>query len=86
MQKVKIKAPATIANLVCGFDILGLCLQEPFDVMEISLLNEKKVTIQNEGNNNLPTDPQLNTAGASLLELLTELEENVGFHVKIQKT
>ena len=43
MEKVKIKAPATIANLVCGFDILGLCLMEPYDIMELRLLKEKKV-------------------------------------------
>ena len=29
MKYVKVAAPATIANLVCGFDILGLALEEP---------------------------------------------------------
>jgi homoserine kinase len=33
---IKIKAPATVANLVCGFDILGLALNEPEDIMEIT--------------------------------------------------
>lgn len=85
MKRIKIKAPATIANLVCGFDILGLCLEEPYDVMELTLLNEKKVIIHNEGNSSLPTEPHLNTAGAPLLDMLTEMDDNIGFEVRIQK-
>jgi homoserine kinase len=85
MNRIKIKAPATIANLVCGFDILGMCLQEPFDIMEVSLLDERKVIIHNEGGCILPTDPHLNTAGAPLLEMLDEIDDAVGFEIKIQK-
>lgn len=82
---VRIHAPATIANLVCGFDILGLCLQAPYDVMEVRLLNEKKVIIENAEGTDLPTDPERNTAGAPLLEMIEELGEDVGFSVKIKK-
>ena len=39
---VKVHAPGTVANLVCGFDILGLCLNEPNDLMEVKLLDENK--------------------------------------------
>jgi homoserine kinase len=41
-EKVKLKVPATIANLVCGFDILGMAIHEPFDVMELKLLKPLK--------------------------------------------
>jgi homoserine kinase len=41
-KSVKVHAPGTVANLVCGFDILGLCLNEPNDLMEVKLLDEKK--------------------------------------------
>lgn len=85
MKRVKLKAPATIANLVCGFDILGLCLQDPYDVMEVKLLDEKKVVIHNKGNLHLPTEPHLNTAGAPLLEMISELNEQVGFEITIEK-
>jgi homoserine kinase len=85
MKRVKLKAPATIANLVCGFDILGLCLQDPFDIMEVKLLDEKKVVIHNKGALHLPTEPHLNTAGAPLLEMINELDESVGFEVTIEK-
>ena len=40
MKSVRIKSPATIANLVCGFDVLGLALNDPQDIMEVFLSDE----------------------------------------------
>jgi homoserine kinase len=85
MNTIKIKAPATVANLVCGFDVLGMCLHEPYDEMEITLLNEKKVIIESADGYNLPKDPALNTAGAPLLEMLKTIDDNLGFQVLIKK-
>lgn len=84
-KKVKVAAPATVANLVCGFDILGLCLHDPYDIMEVELLNEKKVIVKSADGYPLPEDPALNTAGAPLLEMLKEVEDNIGFSVLIHK-
>lgn len=85
MKKVTIQAPATIANLVCGFDVLGLCIDSPYDVMEVMLLDEKKVVIEDASGYALPADPAQNTAGAPLLAMLEELEGEVGFKVIIHK-
>lgn len=85
MNAVKIKSPATVANLVCGFDVLGLCLHNPFDEMEIRLLPERKVVIESADGYPLPQDPALNTAGAPLLEMLKTLDEEIGFDVRIHK-
>ncbi len=85
MKSIKIKAPATVANLVCGFDVLGMCLEEPFDIMEVTLLNEKKVIIHSADGYPLPQDPQQNTAGAPLIEMINTLPEEVGFEVMIYK-
>ena len=85
MKKVKVRAHATVANLVCGFDILGLCLQDPYDVMEVSLLNERKVIIESTNGYILPLEPENNTAGAPLIEMLKEIEGEIGFHVRIDK-
>ena len=74
-----------MANLVCGFDILGMCLHAPYDIMEVQLLDEKKVIIQSADGYNLPADPAQNTAGAPLIEMLHELDANIGFHVTIHK-
>jgi homoserine kinase len=71
--------------MVCGFDVLGMCLVEPYDVMQVRLLEEKKITILSKDGYNLPSDPALNTAGAPLIEMLQQIENNIGFEVTIQK-
>ena len=85
MQKVTIHAPATVANLVCGFDILGMALEEPYDIMEVRLLDEPGVIITSKDGFPLPTDPAKNTAGAPLLEMLQEIDRSIGFEVIITK-
>lgn len=85
MQQVTIHAPGTVANLVCGFDILGLALDDPYDIMEIRLLQEPGVIITSKDGFPLPKDPTLNTAGAPLIEMLKELDRPTGFEVIINK-
>jgi len=46
MKKIKVQVPATIANLVCGFDILGMAINDPFDEMELELLDEPVINIK----------------------------------------
>jgi homoserine kinase len=96
MKKVTVQCPATVANLVCGFDILGMALQAPFDIMEVRLLDEPKVIVTSKNGFPLPSDPAQNTAGAPLLEMLAELNGDnrppaapkigpIGFEVIIDK-
>lgn len=96
-QWIKIKAPATVANMVCGFDILGFAVNSPYDEMEMRWMpraeNEASITIINIDEYNLPTDPEKNVAGAALLAFLEEFEEKqnnntttkIKFEVKINK-
>ena len=81
----QVLAPATVANLVCGFDVLGMCLNEPNDLMEIKLLDEKEIVIISADGYPLPLDPAQNTAGAPLVEMINELPGNIGFEVTIHK-
>lgn len=85
MKTVKVKCPATVANLVCGFDVLGMCLDEPADYMEVTLLEEPQVRIRSADGYPLPEDASQNTAGAPLLEMLQELDGSIGFDVLIHK-
>lgn len=82
---VKVLAPGTVANLVCGFDVLGMCLNEPNDLMEVKLLDDKKIIVHSADGYPLPTDPAQNTAGAPLIEMIHELDIPVGFEVTIHK-
>jgi len=86
MKQVRIKSPGTVANLVCGFDILGLALNDPYDIMEVKLLNEPKVIITNRDDFNLPTEPEKNVAGVVFLAAMEKLDRNdVGFEVIMEK-
>jgi len=85
MKRVKISAPATVANLVCGFDILGMALNDPNDVMEVSLLDEPVIRIKHADNYDLPVEPAKNVAGAALLALLEACDDKIGFEVVINK-
>jgi len=69
-NKITIHSPATVANMVCGFDVLGFAVNDPFDIMYIEFKVEPGITIVNEDDFNLPTDPQQNVAGAALLALM----------------
>jgi homoserine kinase len=85
MNKVQVQCPATVANLVCGFDILGMALDNPNDIMEVHLLDEPTIRVSSRDGFPLPTDPAQNTAGAPLLAMLEELQKPIGFEVIIDK-
>jgi homoserine kinase len=85
MNEITILSPATVANVVCGFDILGFALDGPFDKMVIRKTAGKSVTIINKDNYNLPTEPAKNVIGAALLALLEDVKEDIGFVVESTK-
>ncbi|MGB3007659.1 MAG: homoserine kinase [Chitinophagaceae bacterium] len=85
MKKIIVKSPGTVANLVCGFDILGLALGEPYDIMEVTLLDEPKVIIHNRDNFNLPTEAEKNVAGVVLLSIIEKMKSGIGFDITIEK-
>jgi len=79
-QWIKIKAPATVANMVCGFDILGFAVNNPYDEMEMRLVtraaDQAAITIINMDDYDLPTDPEKNVAGAALIAFIEEYTAN----------
>ena len=86
MKKIKITAPATVANLVCGFDILGMALNDPQDQMELSLLDEPFINIKHTDGYDLSEIPEQNVAGVALQALMEAYPTPIGFAVHIHKT
>lgn len=84
-QSIKVKAPATVANMVCGFDILGFAVAEPYDEMIVTLREQPGISITHTDDHGLPTDPDNNVAGVTLQAMLSELTIPVGFDVTIHK-
>jgi homoserine kinase len=85
MDKIKIFAPATVANLSCGFDVLGCCLDGVGDEMMISKNSEKKLRITKITGQDLPLDIDENVAGVSAKAMLAALGEKRGFDIEIKK-
>lgn len=84
-RKLIIHSPATVANMVCGFDVLGFAVNEPYDIMQIEFKEDPGITIINEDAFNLPTNPLQNVAGAALLALMEAYEKPIGFTLYINK-
>jgi homoserine kinase len=85
MDEITVLAPATVANVVCGFDCLGFCLENPNDLMTLRLIDEKTVRIKHLDSYNLPTEAEKNVAGKALLAVLEQIEDKIGFEVEITK-
>ncbi len=85
MNEITVRAPATVSNVVCGFDCLGFALSEPFDVMTVRLIDEKTVRVRHLDGYDLPTVPEENVAGKAMLTMLEAIEEPLGFEIEITK-
>ena len=87
MNKIKVKAPATVANLSCGYDILGLCLDNPWDEIEISKITENKIVIESIKSDfsDIPINPEQNTGGLPAILIHKKLKLDFGFKIKIKK-
>ena len=85
MNEIKLFCPATIANLSCGFDVLGLCLATAGDEMIIRKSGIKGVRITKIVGANLPLETENNVAGVAALALLEEVETDFGFEIEIYK-
>ena len=85
MKKVRIQSPGTIANIVCGFDILGLALETPYDIMELEWRDAPGIGIEHLDTFGLPTDPANNVAGVVLQSMLEKAGNKNGFLLRIEK-
>jgi homoserine kinase len=85
MKEIKIFCPATIANLSCGFDVLGLCLATAGDEMIVRKSDIKGVRITKIIGADLPLETENNVAGVAALAMLEEVETEFGFEIEIYK-
>ena len=83
-SSIKVFAPATVANVGPGFDILGLAMDNIGDQLELTLREGTGIAIDMPGSD-LPTDPKLNVAGVSVQGLLDQVGSNQGIHITIHK-
>ncbi|MEF8790276.1 MAG: homoserine kinase [Haloarculaceae archaeon] len=59
-----VRAPATSANLGSGFDVFGVALDRPADVVRVSRADRTTISVTGAGSQFIPEDPEKNTVGA----------------------
>ena len=85
MEEIKVFSPATVANVACGFDVLGFCLDGIGDEMIIRKSKDKGVRITLSDGYDLPLDIDKNIAGVSAKALYEKANPDFGFELEIYK-
>jgi homoserine kinase len=87
MNKIKVFAPASIANVSCGFDVFGFAVPNLGDFVEVWFNHSKKIIIESiTGADGLPTLPELNVTTVAAKALLDAVGEKRGVSFNIKKT
>ncbi len=85
-KAVRVFAPATVANVGSGFDILGFALEGPGDVIVVSATGTPGITIVNATPYSaIPLDPKQNTAGIAVEAYLEKIGSEQGIEIRIEK-
>ena len=85
MEEIKVFCPATIANVSCGFDVLGLALDSVGDEMVVRKIPEKEIRLTKIIGQDLPLETGKNVSGVAGLVLLEKSDYDGGFEIEIDK-
>ena len=85
MEEVNVFCPATIANISCGFDVLGVALDSVGDEMVVRKTKKPGITITKITGQELPLETKKNVAGVAGLALLEKANYTGGFEIEIHK-
>jgi homoserine kinase len=86
MDEITVTAPATVSNVVCGFDCLGFALDTPRDRFTLRRTAEKGIRIINKDDFGLPADADSNIAGVTLNAMLDASGADFGFEFESEKS
>ena len=85
MSHVSVFAPASVANISCGFDVLGVCLDNIGDILHIEETSKSGIEITKIVGQDLPLEATKNVAGVAGLALLADYGHEKGFKIQIEK-
>lgn len=84
-NEINVFCPATIANISCGFDVLGVALDSVGDEMLIRKVSDKGIKITKLSGQDLPKETLNNVAGVAGNAFLLAADYNGGFEIEINK-
>ena len=80
------RAPATVANLIVGFDTLSLAINNLFDEVEIADSEQEGWSITEIINgDDIPLDPEKNVCTIAMEAMRKVLGDHQGYNVRIKK-
>ena len=84
---IRIAAPATTSNIGAGFDVFGLALKDPYDIIEGRKIESGIVIseVTGPGSEGIPTDPEQNSVSIAAMEVLRRCDADFGIEIKIKK-
>ncbi|KGE13858.1 homoserine kinase [Sphingobacterium deserti] len=89
LDHVRVFAPATVANMICGFDVLGFAVDHPGDEVAMYRVAQPGVRIRSIAGDDgrLPLDADKNTVSACVKMLLTHLglQDELGVEIELTK-
>ena len=85
MESIKVVSPSSVANVSCGFDILGICLDYTGDEMIIKKSKVPGVRILKISGADLSTRIEKNVAGIAAKSYLKKYPSKFGFEIEIIK-
>ena len=87
MDSIRVFAPATVANVSCGFDIFGLAVDNPGDEVILRKRDDDKIVIQDitGDNGKLTKDAAKNAVSVPIIKYLSHLGIKAGFDIFLNK-
>ncbi len=85
MSRIKVFAPATVANVAVGFDLMGFAIEGVGDIIEFEKTKNKQVVEIVEINTGFPRDPNQNTASIGVIQMLKDRKVDFGINLRIHK-
>ncbi len=86
-NEVHVFAPASVANVACGFDTLGFAIHRPGDdvIVRFGTTPGLTITVITGDDGKLSKEPEKNTAGVAALSLMKHLGVVQGIEMEIHK-
>ncbi len=85
MNKITISVPSSVANVSCGFDVLGFCLEKPCDKMTVEIKKASDVEIKIINEKSIPSNSKYNVCGPVAFAMIQKLNLKHGFRITIIK-
>lgn len=85
MDNITVFCPGTVANVSCGFDVLGLCLDTVGDIMKVKKVSREGITITKVTGADLHLDADKNVAGVAAMAFINDVQPSFGFEISIEK-